>query len=47
MQFWGASDEAPSLSGFLNAAVEAEEQENVAFANTLFVEMALRDACLA
>ena len=45
--FRRSSDEAPSLGGFLNSAVEAEEQEDIAAANALVVEMALRDAGLA
>ena len=47
VQFRSSSDKAPSLRGFLHAAVEAEEQEDVAAANVLSVEMTLRDAGLA
>ena len=47
VQFRGSSDEVPSLGGFLHSAVEAEEQEDVAAANALVIEMALRDAGLA
>ena len=32
VQVWGSLDEVPSLGGFLDAAVEAEEQEDVAAA---------------
>ena len=45
--FRRSSDEAPSLSGFLDSAVEAEEQEDVAAGDALVVEMTLRDAGLA
>ena len=47
VQFWGASDEAPALGSLLNTAVEAEEQEDVAGANVLLVEVPLGDAGLA
>ena len=47
VEFWSPSDEAPPLGGLLNSAVEAEEQEDVAAADALFVEMALRYADLA
>ena len=47
MQFRGASDEAPSLGGFLHSAEEAEEQEDVTVADALLIQVALRDASLA
>ena len=47
VQFWSSSDEAPSLGGFLDAAVEAEEQEDVALADALIIQVALRGAGLA
>ena len=47
MEFRSPSDETPSLGSLLNSAVETEEQEDVAAADALFVEMALRDADLA
>ena len=47
VQFRSSSDKVPSLGGFLNLAVEAEEQEDVAAADALVVEMTLRDAGLA
>ena len=40
-------DEVPSLGGFLDKAVEAEEQEDVAAANVLLIQVALCDAGLA
>ena len=47
MQFRRSLDEAPALCGFLDLAVEAEEQEDVAAANVLLIQVALRDAGLA
>ena len=47
MQFRRSLDEAPSLGGFLNPAVEAEEQEDVTAADALLIQVALCDAGLA
>ena len=47
MEFWGAFDEAPALGRCFNAAVEDEEQEEVASADALLVEVSLCDAGLA
>ena len=47
VQFRCSSDEAPASGGFLHKAVEAEEQEDVAAANALLVQVALCDARLA
>ena len=47
VELWGSSDKVPALGGLLNTAVEAEEQEDVAAANALFVQVPLRDAGLA
>ena len=44
VQVRSSSDEAPSLRSFLDSAVEAEEQEDVASGDSLFVEMTLRGA---
>ena len=41
------SDEAPASGGFLHKAVEAEEQEDVAAANALLIQVTLCDARLA
>ena len=41
------SDEAPALRSFFNTAVEAEEQEDVARADALLVQVPLCDAGLA
>ena len=47
VQFRSPPDKVPSLRGFLNPAVEAEEQEYIAADDALVVEMALRGAGLA
>ena len=47
VEFRGSSDKAPALGCFLNSAVEAEEQEDVAPTDALVVEMTLRYAGLA
>ena len=47
VQLGRSLDEAPALGGFLDSAVEAEEQEDVAAANALLIQVALRDAGLA
>ena len=46
-QVRSSSDEAPALGSFLDWAVEAEEQEDVAAADALLIQVALRDAGLA
>ena len=47
VQLGRSPDEAPALGGFLHLAVEAEEQEDVAAAHALLVQVALGDAGLA
>ena len=47
VQFRRSLDEAPSLGGFLHLAVEADEQEDVAAADSLLIQVALCDAGLA
>ena len=43
----GSSDEAPASGGFVNTAVEAKEQEDVASADALLVQVPLCDTGLA
>ena len=47
MHFWGTTDKAPAVGGFLDSAVEAEEQEDVVAADALLIQVALCDAGLA
>ena len=46
VQLGRSLDEVPALGGFLDSAVEAEEQEDVATADALLIQVALRDAGL-